>query len=353
MYAGQNFGATQSYKTNLNQYAIGVFDSTKNKVKIIQCNHVYRMDQHVRALDGMDVTKPSESNDTFQTKQRVLADTFGSKKTQKRLASRAANEVTVQESTSQVLTHAVGTIQPNQMEAEDSLLDTIHQTVLPRYDEYAESVRDIYLPSSVLPGHVSDALGPLLKVWRAIVKKGVDKVKKDFKSETPLTKSHFVENRLEALAALEKGDDRDDVLRLVIYLDLLLSFRNGGKNKKKIVQDWIVKEDGSGKEVPDIVKDHMLNEFTSMTLGADGANRSTFDGKNEQKLLCHIAVTTILLCNFVLDASQIDAMSTDLHMMTSDMLKYYSEAGCSVSKSRIALTAPLKLPKLRKKIERK
>ena len=35
------------------------------------------------------------------------------------------------------------------------------------------------------------------------------------------------------------------------------------------------------------------------------------------------------------------------------MLKYFSEAGCTVSKVRIHLSAPLKLPKLRKKIEKK
>ena len=356
---GQNFGAQQSYKSNVNQYAIGVFDSTKNKVKIVQCNHIYRMDQHVRALDNIDVSKDESSIDTFATKQRVLADTFGSKKTQKRLASRAANEVTVQESTSQVLTHAVSTIAPNEMEAEADLLENIHQTVLPPYNESAESVRNIYPPSGILPDAVGDHFGPLLKTWRNVVKKGVEKVKKDFKSESPLTKSTFIQSRLEALAALDKADQREDILRLCIYLDLLLRFRNGGKNKKKIVNEWVARDDAedggasSGFDVPDRIKEHILHEFTTLTVSADGLPRMIHDGKCEQKVLCYISVLSVILCNFTLDANQIDFMSQDLKMMTSDMLKYYSEAGCSVSKSKIQLTAPLKLPKLRKKIERK
>lgn len=290
-----------------------MFDASKNKVKIVSCNHVYKMDQHVRALDAMDAAKLSSVDETFQTKQRVLADTFGSKKTQKRLASRAANEVTVQESTSQVLTHAVGTIQPNEMEAEDDLLEAIHQTVLPRFDETAQSVRDIYTPESIAPAAVLDALAPALKTWRAVVKKGLSGVKKDAKSDTPLSTSAFVQNRLDALASLERSEDRDASLKLLIYLNLLLQFRAGGKNKKKVVAEWDVETIASER-----VKEQLLADFTArVSMGAEGS-RLVFDGQCEQKLLCYIAVTSVLLCNFTLDADQVDAMASDLKMMTSE-----------------------------------
>lgn len=350
-YAGQNYGAPhQSYKANQNQYAIGIFDAAKAKVKIVSVNHVYKLDQHVRALDAMDVQLPSDvsSSATFQTKQRVLADTFGSKKTQKRLASRAANEVTVQESTSQVLTHAVGSIQPNEMEEESTLLDAIHTRVLPKFDETAQGVRDIYPLASVLPDAVADAMGPQYKAWRSVLKKGTSGVKKHLASEAPLTTSQFVINRMNALAALEGSAERDpEQVKLLAYFDLLLRFRNGGKNKRKLVTEWPV------EMAADRVKDQLMADFTVSAPTADGVPRAVYDGQCEQKVLCYLAVMSVRLSNFHLDASQIDAMATDLRMMTTDMLKYYLEAGCTASKVSIKLTAPLKLPKLRKKIERK
>jgi hypothetical protein len=348
-YVAQNYGAQHSYKANQNQYAIGVFDAAKQKVKIVSVNHVYKLDQNVRALDAMDVDEPtSTSTDTFQTKQRVLADTFGSKKTQKRLASRAANEVTVQESTSQVLTHAVGSIQPNNMEAEESLLETIHERVLPKYDEQAQSVREIYTTEALMPQPVADALGAQYKAWRSVLKKGKSGVAKNLTSQEPLSKSAFVANRMNALAALEGSAERDpEQVKLLIYFDLLLRFRNGGKNKKKLVSEW------TEEQAPERVKDQAMADFTVSAPTADGVPRSVFDGHCEQKLLCHLAVMSVRLSNFHMEASQIEAMATDLKMMTTDMLKYYLEAGCTASKMSIKLTAPLKLPKLRKKMERK
>lgn len=322
--------------------------------QVIPVNHVYRMEQHVAALDHMESADKME-DETFTTQQRVLADTFGSKKRQKQLQSRAANQVTVQESTSQVLTHAVSSITPNvEMEAEDTILENIRSQVLPAFDETAQKVTDIYSPTAILPLHLHEGLAGAAKRFRNLLKKGGSALTKDFKSETPITTSTFIQNRLLAFAEQERSaaDEKDAArLKLLVYLHLMLLFRAGGKNKRKVVGDW-----DAEMGVDDSVKEHMLHAFTQqkkLGTGADAVTRSVFDSLSEQKLLCYIAIASVLLCNFTLDAEQVDAMSTDLKMMTSDMLKYYAEGGCTVSKVRIHLAAPLKLPKLKKKIERK
>ena len=351
-YVAPNYGSQQSFRTHTNQFAIGVFDAAKNKLKVIPCSHVFKMEQHVAALENLEDASAG-GEETYSTQQRVLADTFGSKKRQKQLQSRAANQVTVQESTSQVLTHAVSTITPNvDMEAEDTLLEKIRAQVLPAFDESAENVRDIYRTEAIMPAYIVEGMTSAAKRWRAVLKKGESAVSKDIKSATPLSSSLFVQNRLMALA--KRGYDERDAatLKLLIFLHLLLQFRNGGRNKRKVVSEWTDEKEGAD----DNVKEYLLSTFTTskkLGSGAEAVTRSVFDALSEQKLLCYISVTTLLLANFTLDADQVDAMATDLKMMTTDMLKYYAEAGCTVSKVRIHLSAPLKLPKLRKKLEKK
>ena len=318
-YVAPNFGSAQSFRSNTNQYAIGVFDSTKNKLKIIPCNHVYKMEQHVAALDSLE-SAAAAADETYNTQQRVLADTFGSKKRQKQLQSRAANQVTVQESTSQVLNHAISTITPNvDMEAEDTILENIRAQVLPAFDASAQNVRDIYAPTALLPLRLHDGLAGIAKRFRALLKKGATGLTKDFKSATPVSSSAFVQNRLLAFAEQERSaaDERDAArLKLLTYFHLLLLFRAGGKNKRKVVGEWT--EDMGVEET---VKDFMLATFTAqkkLGAGDDAVTRAVFDAVSEQKLLCHIAVAAVLLCNFTLDAEQVDAMATDLKMMTTE-----------------------------------
>jgi len=372
-YSSQNFGGMHSMKsssaaTATTQQAIGIYEPSKGKVKIVPVKHVYRMEQYVDSVEAMDVEKEEADEEiTFSTKQRTLADTFGSKKRQKQLQSRAANQVTLQESTSQVLTHAVSTIQPNEERAEeDTLLENIRKRTLPKYDESAEHVREIYPISGLMPQPIHESLASTAKAWRSVLKKGNDDLAK---AASSLTSSLFIQKRLQFLAKGERSSERETQLKLLILFHLMVLFRQGGKNKKKVVMEWDANNISTAVEAR--VKEHLLHTFTTKAVinpagsssSGDASSgpvssstpivRSVFDSQCEQKLLCHLAVISLWLTNFTIESELIDLLATDMRMMTSEMLKYYVEIGCSASKSKIALHAPLKLPVLRKRLEKK
>lgn len=336
-YGGKNFG-DENFKNNTNKFCIGIYtpdkSSSSSSCKLIDIPHVFNLVPNLSSL--ISSHEDEEKDSTYASQMKVLADTFGSKKKQKQLQSRAANQVTVEESSAAVLQHAIANVEKNeQLEEEDVLLQQIHENILPPHNPAAEHARNIYDLNSIIPERVWNSLD--VKNLKKVVKKPAELAKEEANF------SAFVFRRLRTLED-QLDQQIDHAVHILKYIQYVLMFRGLPKNaKRRGMEAW---------ECPQEVKEQLLHDFTETTQQGEYM-KTSFNSRMSEKLLCWLSVLSLFACNFTVDATDIDNLTKDLKFTSSDLLRYFREAGCSGGKSQVRLTAPLSLPKLRKKNEKK
>lgn len=324
-YKGKNFG---SATTLTPQYAVGLAkeeeDSNSVTVKLLPVSYaIFQLGQTLKGKEDESSSEEEaeEGGEGYLLKRKLLAETFGSRKRQRMIRSQLANQIEIDNNVSQGALTNVLTTDIQDMPEEDKPGSV--NDLLPAHDAETTDAGKIYELHVIFDAELVRSLEV-----------------KDLMNKKPGEKScSFVKYAVPRVPKTDKKKLKN-ACRALLYLDYCVLFNNVSPRKKSESLNKLT-------FIPDIVKAELLGGFTVNQM-RNKKLEEVFTSSMKQKLLCWVAVLSLLGCNGVIDADGLKCLAADLKMTVAKLLVYFKQVGCMIaSKKQCVLTAPLTQPELR------
>lgn len=340
-YSSRNFGAGAGKKTHSN-FAVGVVkksviegDPAHVTVKLLPVRTAaFAMTHSVKANESKQSVVSDNSSVDYATKRQLLVDEFGSKKRQRIVRSNQANRVNLDEgSADRLLQTTVGST--NKV---DTLEFALTRTWVPPHDATASDPVEVY--------NLETMVGA--EAWAALADSGKAMIKLA-KKPAALEKANLdavVKHCCGLLPTLEKAQQKRTA-RAVAYLEQLLIF---WKLPRKSKASGL----GESEKISEEVAGHLLDTFTIKQKKGQKIINDSYNSASEHKVMCWLAVSVLLASRCNVNKAGLTSLASDLKVTVSKLNMYFKEVGCaSASKTKAALTVPLKLPELRNRAKQR
>eukprot|EP01138_Halocafeteria_seosinensis_P015605 gb/GECG01015926.1/.p1 GENE.gb/GECG01015926.1/~~gb/GECG01015926.1/.p1 ORF type:complete len:492 (+),score=93.14 gb/GECG01015926.1/:1-1476(+) len=375
------------------KYAVGIYDSQTQTVKLIQADNVFRIQQKMK--NAPETTKESEEL-TDKERRKMLIETFGSKVKKQQQRNREANRIDIDnvagsESLSNILTDTTEkNLSLDDLDAGEQASVNPQEASQQAIEEAAMTARKNYLPPFNTNASSPEHAYPLDLLITADEGRGlknvVDAVLKTLKKEDPsdvLKKQGYSPMVVESLSKLAKSNvDKKELknkVRVHTYLDALLKLYSAprqlkpsrkvadGLNKKQQGSEEAAGGGGEGvsmesaRAIPVLSKfseylgQQLLEKFTEKQVEEAGIPTYSRTKLLRDRLMMYIACCALHINSQAMD---IKPVAEELKIDPKNLYQYFRELGCnykflSQTKSyHVKLAVPLKFPAQRKKRSR-
>ena len=308
----------------------------------------FKVTQNLKHASSSALQTPSAN------KKRVLVDTFGSAKAQKKARSQDMNRVSltnvvgstsIEKRLKKEFKHAAKDKDPKQAEKENRDL------LLPAYDLAAQQVHEVFPLDGLVAPQEREALQGMVD---AVLEQ--ESNLEDFLAETksPFVKFCFkqvlvdmkvVTSKKTKKGAKTKAKDQaslHDKVAVLLYLSFLVEFKN---NLAVRIKSRLFAEGKFTSPVPGPILDSLLAKFSLAT----GKGAFVKGKVMRDKLILHLLVMSLYLFGWALDVSVTDKLCQELKMEAPSLRIYLSQVGAwSIEGGKkVAIKTPLTFKNIR------
>eukprot|EP00742_Colponemidia_sp_Colp-10_P005778 GILJ01006176.1.p1 GENE.GILJ01006176.1~~GILJ01006176.1.p1 ORF type:complete len:456 (-),score=71.29 GILJ01006176.1:34-1353(-) len=319
---GTNFGK-ESKATHLTKYLLGFKRKGSKRMRLVDVDHTYRLQQHIKGVGEVTIGAQSALNPAEQ--RRALIETFGSKKKQQQVRSALANQVDEDRIASASNVRKILSERVAQLEAKDQEMQTndapdvaARRDLLPPFNTETSNVEEIYdLHQLITPAE-----------WATIDYKDLAKaVKKP--STLVKHKDQYHTAVYERLVRLSHESDKGDyktLVRSLIYLEVLILFSELPKTIRQKPGEL-----AQHLGVSETIVERLLRDFAQSEMKETGQLQYSRPQTLVDKLITYILVLLLIAENFEFS---IENICKDLKLSHNKLILYLKETGCKVESSR-------------------
>lgn len=344
-WAGKNF-LEESYKLNTQHFAIGLPDTTNKTIALYPVNHIYSMQQRVKHRPN-DLIDDDDTVDSYSAKQKLLVDSFGSKKRKSQLASRESNRVVMNDEIGEALSTSISHVTSIDEGSEMSLADLSASTklpLLPPHDAETDDVTKIFKLHDMVPQHVLTSMNGQARQIMNMADKH-DELKA-LLAEWNL--GLFVKNQIQDKLDLHvkvAEDERKliETLSILLVIHALIQIQSGRGSVTQKLRNMPMK-------ISEPLMQYLLSTFTLTTTGPSGKPGFSVDTEKARKIRSYLCLLCLHVNRYRLSSSDLAQLTDDLTMTATDLVTWLREIGCTkANKSHVELTAPLSLGRFKGK----
>lgn len=298
-----------------------MFNPSKGTLKVAPANTCFT----VYERNNKDLVEEEETVTTssFEELRTQLTERFGSLKRRKDLRSQTANKVDIDASEASAFAAQAALAAAKGME-ETKLEQDESNPLIPPHDATTTQPEKIYPFSGLLPENL----------WSHIPTKPLTHARGSTEQLAELFPG-FVLARMDRLRTLPE-QEQTQLARMLMYLTYLMLITRVRHHSK--ITTYL----GCSQALADYFASTFSND------GVTSATAEQFSKTSVIKMKIYICILA-LKCNpsAALDENDLTVIASDLKTTVSELLPFFRAAGCNPArKTRCALSAPLKLPKL-------
>ncbi|CDK28053.1 unnamed protein product [Kuraishia capsulata CBS 1993] len=297
-----------------NDYVVGVYDPTSKSIEFYKSSMLVSTVSS-KASKAKKIPDIKQANVRYATKRNALGEEFGTKKARKAILDQERNRIdsTSLQSDSSFIYEKIATSTAHIPTPEEVKSNLLKDSPIPRFDEEATNVVDVYPLTSVIPK----------KEWPAI---RVDEIIKqdDPKVQIQLLahqRSRYLQKKLEKFDS--STSKRKEKFQILYYLSVLMgTYNNMRANSKENLRLKL-------QNPPEVILDSVIARFTVNRRGEFGKPKDkafTIDPDHEDKLLLHILVLVLHLDDFYVDMGP---MAQELSLKPSKLQQLFKYLGCT------------------------
>ncbi|TID16290.1 hypothetical protein CANINC_004192 [Pichia inconspicua] len=373
---GESLDGTLQYdgeELNESQYVIGIYDKKQGEIKILPTKFFSgRVKSNTMLINDAKLNKKLKRTiveGTFAERRNALGEEFGTKKAKKAISEAARNRIDaglLEDSQVDIIDGIRETTKSMPNREEMAKIVEIENRVIPKCYPEATNVEDIYPINEI----VFDEILEIFPIDIIINNEGklIDKIKllpflPSIERGDEQLKNGIFGKIMEKLVESTSSIINEDIkyqLRLLSFTSMLvgLYFNRRLNKKEKLIENF-------NNKPPLRAINYMLNYFGNSKFKKINYDRDvkfyTIGPKEEDKLLCHIIILILTLCEFRID---LNLIASELNLKPSRLIALVRTLGCSImvanksdgkdkSGNKMAvLRVPFKVPELVKRFKR-